>query len=74
MFIWKALNKFLNHDPQAIDDSHIPTLEHQFTYDYTFSHLPENLIQAQRDYIGAHTYQWIDREGVFHPEWKGNSS
>jgi 6-phosphogluconate dehydrogenase len=31
--------------------------------------LPANLIQAQRDYFGAHTYQRIDREGVFHMEW-----
>jgi 6-phosphogluconate dehydrogenase len=31
--------------------------------------LPANLIQAQRDYFGAHTYERIDREGVFHTEW-----
>ncbi|RYY64610.1 MAG: NADP-dependent phosphogluconate dehydrogenase [Chitinophagaceae bacterium] len=31
--------------------------------------LPTNLIQAQRDYFGAHTYRRIDREGVFHTEW-----
>jgi 6-phosphogluconate dehydrogenase len=28
--------------------------------------LPANLIQAQRDYFGAHTYQRLDREGTFH--------
>jgi 6-phosphogluconate dehydrogenase len=28
--------------------------------------LPANLIQAQRDFFGAHTYERIDREGVFH--------
>ncbi len=28
--------------------------------------LPANLIQAQRDYFGAHTYQRIDKEGIFH--------
>lgn len=27
------------------------------------------LLQAQRDYFGAHTYQRVDREGVFHTEW-----
>jgi 6-phosphogluconate dehydrogenase len=33
--------------------------------------LPANLIQAQRDYFGAHTYQRTDKEGVFHtPDWK----
>ncbi len=29
----------------------------------------QNLIQAQRDYFGAHTYKRIDKEGVFHTEW-----
>ena len=32
--------------------------------------LPANLIQAQRDYFGAHTYKRVDRPGVFHTEWK----
>jgi 6-phosphogluconate dehydrogenase len=31
--------------------------------------MPTNLIQAQRDYFGAHTYKRIDKEGVFHTEW-----
>jgi 6-phosphogluconate dehydrogenase len=32
--------------------------------------LPANLIQAQRDYFGAHTYQRVDKEGIFHtPDW-----
>ncbi|MFN7115297.1 MAG: NADP-dependent phosphogluconate dehydrogenase [Saprospiraceae bacterium] len=31
--------------------------------------LPANLIQAQRDYFGAHTYQRTDQEGIFHTEW-----
>lgn len=31
--------------------------------------LPTNLIQAQRDLFGAHTYQRIDQEGSFHTEW-----
>ena len=29
-----------------------------------------NLVQAQRDYFGAHTYQRIDRPGAFHTEWQ----
>jgi 6-phosphogluconate dehydrogenase len=33
--------------------------------------LPANLVQAQRDYFGAHTYQRTDREGTFHTEWIG---
>lgn len=36
---------------------------------YRTARLPANLIQAQRDYFGAHTYQRTDREGVFHTEW-----
>jgi len=33
------------------------------------SHLPANLIQAQRDYFGAHTYERVDQRGVFHTQW-----
>jgi 6-phosphogluconate dehydrogenase len=36
---------------------------------YRRAMLPANLIQAQRDYFGAHTYQRVDREGTFHTEW-----
>lgn len=36
---------------------------------YCSEQLPVNLIQAQRDFFGAHTYQRIDKEGVFHTEW-----
>lgn len=31
--------------------------------------LPLNVVQAQRDYFGSHTYERTDREGVFHTEW-----
>ena len=31
--------------------------------------LPAALVQAQRDYFGAHTYQRVDTEGTFHVEW-----
>lgn len=33
------------------------------------THLPANLIQAQRDYFGAHTYERVDRRGEFHTQW-----
>ncbi len=36
---------------------------------YRTGRLPANLIQAQRDYFGAHTYRRVDKEGVFHTEW-----
>jgi 6-phosphogluconate dehydrogenase len=35
--------------------------------------LPTHLIQAQRDYFGAHTYQRIDRPGTFHSDWEETS-
>jgi 6-phosphogluconate dehydrogenase len=39
---------------------------------YRAARLPANLIQAQRDYFGAHTYERIDREEgeTFHTEWE----
>ena len=36
---------------------------------YRRDRLPANLLQAQRDYFGAHTYQRVDRDGTFHTEW-----
>ncbi|KAF3448655.1 hypothetical protein FNV43_RR09368 [Rhamnella rubrinervis] len=36
---------------------------------YRRSRLPANLVQAQRDLFGAHTYERIDRPGSFHTEW-----
>src|SRR5579884_492343 len=36
---------------------------------YRSAWLPANLIQAQRDYFGAHTYERVDTRGVFHTEW-----
>jgi 6-phosphogluconate dehydrogenase len=32
--------------------------------------LPQNLIQAQRDFFGAHGYERVDKEGTFHTEWE----
>ena len=40
---------------------------------YTTENLPVNLIQAQRDYFGAHTYQRKDQEGVFHTQWESTN-
>ena len=36
---------------------------------YRSRRLPANLLQAQRDYFGAHTYRRIDKEGTFHTQW-----
>jgi len=38
---------------------------------YRSARLPANLLQAQRDYFGAHTYQRTDRPGKFHTRWNG---
>ncbi|REF28799.1 6-phosphogluconate dehydrogenase (decarboxylating) [Xenorhabdus cabanillasii] len=48
-----------------------PTFSAAISYydSYRSAVLPANLIQAQRDYFGAHTYKRIDKEGVFHTEW-----
>ena len=37
---------------------------------YRAARLPANLLQAQRDFFGAHTYQRIDREGAYHTDWE----
>jgi 6-phosphogluconate dehydrogenase len=36
---------------------------------YRSERLPANLLQAQRDYFGAHTYNRTDRDGIFHSDW-----
>jgi len=38
---------------------------------YRSANLPANLLQGQRDYFGAHTYQRVDKEGKFHTQWLG---
>ncbi|AMQ05545.1 NADP-dependent phosphogluconate dehydrogenase [Sporosarcina psychrophila] len=49
----------------------IPALSSALAYydSYRTETLPANLIQAQRDYFGAHTYERLDKEGHFHTEW-----
>lgn len=36
---------------------------------YRSEHLPANLLQAQRDFFGAHTFERIDEKGSFHEDW-----
>ncbi len=55
-------------------DLYVPALIHNTALDY-FLGLTEkssaaNLMQAQRDFFGAHTYERVDMEGVFHTEWE----
>lgn len=49
----------------------VPALSAALAYydSYRSEVLPANLLQAQRDYFGAHTYQRVDKEGIFHTEW-----
>lgn len=49
-----------------------PAFSTSLTYidSYRQARLPANLLQAQRDYFGAHTYRRIDKEGKFHTEWE----
>ena len=58
----------------AATQSGVPTLALSSTLNYFDAYrnarLPLNLVQAQRDYFGSHTYERVDKEGIFHTEWK----
>lgn len=49
----------------------VPALTSALSYydSYRAKELPMNLLQAQRDYFGAHTYERIDKDGSFHTKW-----
>lgn len=49
----------------------MPALSAAISYydSYRTPKLPANLIQAQRDYFGAHTYKRVDKQGIFHTNW-----
>jgi len=49
----------------------IPAFSSALAYfdSYRSAILPANLLQAQRDYFGAHTYERVDKPGTFHTEW-----
>jgi 6-phosphogluconate dehydrogenase len=57
----------------AATGSNAPFMVFNISRDYllqaTSAPLPANLTQGQRDYFGAHTYERIDKKGVFHTEW-----
>jgi 6-phosphogluconate dehydrogenase len=72
----KSVNRYLRglrKVVQAGAKSGVPMLGSAATLGYIDSYrserLPANLLQAQRDYFGAHGYQRIDREGTFHTDW-----
>lgn len=49
----------------------VPAFTTALTYydGYREARLPANLLQAQRDYFGAHTYERTDKPGTFHTDW-----
>jgi 6-phosphogluconate dehydrogenase len=49
----------------------VPALSASLAYfdSYRSAWLPANLLQAQRDFFGAHTYERTDKPGVFHTDW-----
>ncbi|WP_102345048.1 NADP-dependent phosphogluconate dehydrogenase [Bacillus sp. Marseille-P3661] len=61
----KVLNVAVNHGIP------VPGLASALSYfdSYRSERLPANLLQAQRDYFGAHTYERVDKEGTFHTQW-----
>lgn len=71
-----VLGAFLKRGPGVLKAGSLmnvglPSLSASLTYLQTLvsSRLPQNLVQAQRDYFGAHTYKRVDLEGVFHTDW-----
>jgi 6-phosphogluconate dehydrogenase len=55
----------------AINGVAVPAFMSALSYydAYRSARLPANLLQAQRDYFGAHTYQRTDKPGKFHTRW-----
>ena len=53
----------------------IPAFSSAISYydSYRSERLPANIIQAQRDYFGAHTYERVDKAGTFHFDWYGDN-
>ncbi|UCE17211.1 MAG: NADP-dependent phosphogluconate dehydrogenase [Gemmatimonadota bacterium] len=68
------LQKDLRYAVRTANELGIPCLAFSASLGYIDSYrqerLPANLLQAQRDCFGAHTYRRIDKEGVFHTEWQ----
>jgi 6-phosphogluconate dehydrogenase len=57
----------------AINGVPVPAFMSALAYfdGYRSANLPANLLQGQRDYFGAHTYQRVDKQGKFHTQWTG---
>jgi 6-phosphogluconate dehydrogenase len=75
-FFRDVLEKSETHWRQAVAEAvvagiPVPAFSASLAYfdSYRSARLPQNLLQAQRDYFGAHTYERIDRPGILHTEW-----
>ncbi len=55
----------------ALEGIAVPAFSAALSYfdNFRAEHMPTNLIQAQRDYFGSHTYELKAKEGVFHTKW-----
>ncbi|MGC9529157.1 MAG: NADP-dependent phosphogluconate dehydrogenase [Candidatus Bipolaricaulaceae bacterium] len=73
---WNQLQAALRRVVTAAHGAGIPVPAMSSALDsvdaYRTGRLPANLIQAQRDYFGAHTYRRVDRDGIFHTDWEGS--
>jgi 6-phosphogluconate dehydrogenase len=72
----EQINRRLPNLRQAVTEATkagfpVPCFSAALTYidSYRTARLPQNLVQAMRDCFGSHTYQRVDRDGVFHTEW-----
>ncbi len=70
----KTSQKGLRSTLKLAIDAGIPTMAFSSALAYFDAYrqerLPLNLVQAQRDFFGSHTYERIDKAGSFHTEWK----
>ncbi|MBX7157063.1 MAG: NADP-dependent phosphogluconate dehydrogenase [Verrucomicrobiae bacterium] len=69
----KGLSSWRNVVKMAIDQRiAVPAISASLNYfeSYTRERLPANLIQAQRDFFGAHTFERVDKSGFFHAKWE----
>jgi 6-phosphogluconate dehydrogenase len=64
---------FISH--AVVEGIAVPAFAASLSYFDNFRNkrMPSNLTQAQRDYFGAHTYELIGKEGVFHTQWGAKS-
>jgi len=85
LMISKSIAEKLQHSEKGIRyiirkavDNGIPVPSMMMALAYYDSYrsewLPANLLQAQRDFFGAHTYERNDKDGIFHTQWKQQNS